>query len=83
MKSRRGSLASWRETSFSTAFKILAEVVTSQTRSWPEPCSACASMSAATKAGCAVSSAKMSTSLGPASRSIATRPTSRRLAMLT
>jgi hypothetical protein len=43
MNSRRASLGNCLAISFSTAFKIFAEVVTSQTRSWPEPCSACAS----------------------------------------
>jgi hypothetical protein len=81
--SRRASLGNCFAISISTAFKIFAEVVTSQTRSWPEPCSACASKSAAANFGFAVSSASTSTSLGPGSRSIATWPTSNRLAVTT
>ena len=66
INSRRASLGNCLAISFSTALRIFAEVVTSQTRSWPEPCSACASMSAAANFGFAVSSARTSTSLGPA-----------------
>ena len=65
------------------AHRMLAEVVASQTRSSPGPCSACANMSAAMNFGFAVSSASTNSSLGPGSKSIATCPTSSRLAVTT
>ena len=60
-----------------------AEVVTSTTVSSPLPCSAWARRSAATQPASAVSSARMTTSLGPASRSTSTRPRTCRFASAT
>ena len=60
-----------------------AEVLTSQQRSCPEPCSACAKISAAAKAGLAVISASTNTSLGPGNKSMDTRPTNSRFAATT
>ena len=57
--------------------------VTSTTVSSPLPCSACARRSAATTPASAESSARITTSLGPASLSISTRPRTRRLAAAT
>ena len=59
------------------------DVVTSTTVSSPLPCSAWATRSAATQSASAESSARITTSLGPASWSMATRPCTCRFASAT
>ena len=78
----RLSRAAWRSTSASTCSNNASDVVTNTT-TLSGPCSPCASRSAARNSASAVSSASTITSLGPGSRSMATAPTSWRLASTT
>ena len=79
---RRGSSASWLVTASATlSANALSRVIRTGTAT--SSCSACASRSAAIQRGSTLSSAAMTTSVGPAMESMPTSPNTSRLAAAT